>query len=415
VAEVVIEQAGVEKLRLPLKRPVMVLGRDPTCDVHLDHKTVSRKHIALETRGAAIWVRDLGGRNGTKINNVVVSEPTLLNGGDRIEVGHYIVRMEGVDEARANTPILTLTGPHGPHRFAMIDSELVIGRAPSCDITIDDKNVSRRHLKVTLQGDSFVAEDLGSQNGTLINGKRVNGPTPFRSADKIGLSGFTLEFGFEQPAAPTNGEKPTGRTMMLDRSQLAKAAYIGGDADALQDAANLAIGPRSDVQQSPLAGDDDEEEESTRGALAEELPAVPARPVAPAKRPGMAAAATPAPPVSTPAPTMGRPPPKAAPSRPAPPPRLSVNHPDFGPSELSLEEPVVVLGEDGTEGDGTDGRQFSNHGYIAFIKTAQGVTACVVGDRRLLLVNGKPLLSAALNDGDTVELGALSVVFQRVN
>jgi hypothetical protein len=45
------------------------------------------------------------------------------------------------------------------------------------------------------------------------------------------------------------------------------------------------------------------------------------------------------------------------------------------------------------------------------VKTAAGVVACGAGDRRLITVNGKPTLGKALNTGDTVELGILSIVF----
>ena len=48
-----------------------------------------------------------------------------------------------------------------------------IGRHPSCQIVIDDAGVSRKHAKITLQNDEFWLEDLGSRNGTFIDGKRL--------------------------------------------------------------------------------------------------------------------------------------------------------------------------------------------------------------------------------------------------
>ncbi|HEY4220555.1 MAG TPA: FHA domain-containing protein, partial [Myxococcota bacterium] len=144
MAEVVVELSGKEILRIPLKGPSMTIGRDPQCDLHLDNRALSRRHAQIEKRGAAIWVRDLNSQNGTYVNGNRIAEPLALNGGDIVEVGRYHVRIEGVENAREDTPVLTLTGPEGRHRFAMVGEEIIIGRAPSCDIAIGHKSISRR-------------------------------------------------------------------------------------------------------------------------------------------------------------------------------------------------------------------------------------------------------------------------------
>ena len=118
MAEVVVELSGKEILRVPLKGPSMTIGRDPQCDLHLDNRALSRRHAQIEKRGAAIWVRDLNSQNGTYVNGNRIAEPLALNGGDIVEVGRYHVRIEGVENAREDTPVLTLTGPEGRHRLS---------------------------------------------------------------------------------------------------------------------------------------------------------------------------------------------------------------------------------------------------------------------------------------------------------
>ena len=62
---------------------------------------------------------------------------------------------------------------------------VVIGRAPSSDIVIDEPFVSAAHARFTLQGPALVLEDLGSTNGTLVNGHPIGQPVTLRDGDEI--------------------------------------------------------------------------------------------------------------------------------------------------------------------------------------------------------------------------------------
>jgi hypothetical protein len=68
------------------------------------------------------------------------------------------------------------SGPLAGRAFPMEKTELFIGRDLSNDIVINDPEVSRRHARLFLQGNNFVLEDLGSTNGTAVNGQRLLGP-----------------------------------------------------------------------------------------------------------------------------------------------------------------------------------------------------------------------------------------------
>lgn len=394
MAEVVVELGGKEILRIPLKGPSMTIGRDPQCDLHLDNRALSRRHAQIEKRGAAIWVRDLNSQNGTYVNGNRIAEPLALNGGDVVEVGRYHVRIEGVENAREDTPVLTLTGPEGRHRFAMVGDEIIIGRAPSCDIAIGHKSISRRHLRIAIDGNNFIAEDLGSQNGSRLNNKRINGPTPFRLGDKLQMSEFTLEVGYLEHASTNGGSNKVSKTMMIDRSELAKAAYVDGDGfDRMpSNAANISVGKHEDPQDEP------EEESATRGVppVSDDQPPVPParsnqKPNKPTADVGGGAGKRPKQPQS---------------------PWVSLSHPELGGErDVQLAGDVTCIGEDGTSEDGTKGRAYANQGYVLLIKTPTGVVATGAGDRRLITVNGKACLWKALNAGDTLEFGLLSIVF----
>ena len=81
---------------------------------------------------------------------------------------------------------------------------MIVGRHRSCDVVITDDTVSGRHCQITETPDGHVIEDLGSSNGTFVNGKRVE-TTSLKSGDRItlGAASFVFADGQLTPQAPT--------------------------------------------------------------------------------------------------------------------------------------------------------------------------------------------------------------------
>ena len=77
-----------------------------------------------------------------------------------------------------------------------LQRELVIGRDPGCDIPFADGSVSRRHSRVFLANDVVYIEDLGSQNGTQLNGSRIEMAHILRSGDAITAGDVTFKLKF---------------------------------------------------------------------------------------------------------------------------------------------------------------------------------------------------------------------------
>ena len=69
--------------------------------------------------------------------------------------------------------LILIRGTPQGHRFFITSEEMIIGRDPSADISITDPSISRKHAKVTRTEHGVTLEDLGSSNGTSINGKKV--------------------------------------------------------------------------------------------------------------------------------------------------------------------------------------------------------------------------------------------------
>lgn len=76
----------------------------------------------------------------------------------------------------------------------MGDAPVTIGRLPECDIVLADGNVSRRHAEIRRQGQSWVLADLGSTNGTRLNGFPLTAPSELRSGDSISVGNTVLHF-----------------------------------------------------------------------------------------------------------------------------------------------------------------------------------------------------------------------------
>jgi pSer/pThr/pTyr-binding forkhead associated (FHA) protein len=75
-----------------------------------------------------------------------------------------------------------------------LDGELTIGRAPNCAVALPaDAFVSQVHARVFRRGDGYWVEDLGSTNGTLVNGRRVSGAVPVRRGDRLQVGRSVLE------------------------------------------------------------------------------------------------------------------------------------------------------------------------------------------------------------------------------
>jgi pSer/pThr/pTyr-binding forkhead associated (FHA) protein len=76
--------------------------------------------------------------------------------------------------------------------FILNDGDNIIGRAADCDHSVPVEGISKKHLRITVNGETAFAEDLGSSNGTLVNGKIIKKIT-IKDSDKIALPNLILQ------------------------------------------------------------------------------------------------------------------------------------------------------------------------------------------------------------------------------
>ena len=90
--------------------------------------------------------------------------------------------------------ILEIVEGEGAGRQTPLDGSIEIGREASYGLALDDDQASRRHARVSAQGDHAMVEDLGSTNGTYLNGQPIEGERTLRPGDRlrVGLTVFEL-------------------------------------------------------------------------------------------------------------------------------------------------------------------------------------------------------------------------------
>ncbi len=81
----------------------------------------------------------------------------------------------------------------------LVSDRLVLGRHPSCEVVLENAVISRQHARMMRQGDSYVIEDLGSRNGTYVNGEKVSGLQLVKDNDRIRICDIILQYMNELP------------------------------------------------------------------------------------------------------------------------------------------------------------------------------------------------------------------------
>lgn len=214
----------------------LTIGRSRQNDIALDDLAISRVHAKLTKSGDDILLEDQNSENGCFLNGLRIRR-AVLQPEDEILIARYRLKLTPVAtqvtpiaaaEAPAseirqefgtifvppqisapgtNAVLVLRTGhPNGEKIFAWDKPELLIGRGGNCEISIFEAQVARRHARLLREGDRYVIEDIGSANGTRVNGKRITtyGLAP---GDTIGVGTHEIVFRFD--AALENSSRAT--------------------------------------------------------------------------------------------------------------------------------------------------------------------------------------------------------------
>lgn len=170
------------------------IGRLETNDICIREQHVSRQHAVINYRDGVFLITDLGSANGVYVNDQRIQDPFPLASGDVIRL--YVPEMHfsaivteeeqrmatehgTVITAITNTgrgKLIITNGPQEGSTIPLLLNKLTIGRATSkadWEICLQDPSVSRPHARLELEDSTWILYDLGSANGTSVNGTQV--------------------------------------------------------------------------------------------------------------------------------------------------------------------------------------------------------------------------------------------------
>lgn len=270
------------------------LGRDKEAAVPLPLEGVSRRHARISWDGKHHWLEDLKSTNGTFLNGLAVQRDRLRH-LDVITLGRKVdlVYLQRGEEHVSRQPGITraflmpLAGDVTPVEIPV--GEVTLGRAQACNVVVDLPAVSKFHARIVRAAAQLEITDLGSANGSFVNGARVT-TTVLRGGDIVSLGGacefkVRFEVGVVATAAGGAGAEAPSPTQGGRRFSAEWKTRFDWSTDEL-----LEIGR----MQKELREQDAEKQK--RAAAAAATPAKGAKPVkAPAKPPAKPAAAPAAP------------------------------------------------------------------------------------------------------------------------
>jgi len=108
-------------------------------------------------------------------------------------------------------PVATLVvrqGAQAGMSFSITGNQVLLGREEGLDIILQDPESSRRHSRISWQGGQYVIEDLGSTNGTFVNGVQITTPQMLNPGDSIGIGQTALVFQMQGGQIPFQSPPP---------------------------------------------------------------------------------------------------------------------------------------------------------------------------------------------------------------
>ncbi len=191
---------------------IIRLGRSPECEVAVDaaaYPKVSGVHAQIESTAEGFSLVHLSRSNKTLLNDAPVVGSAPLRVGDRIRLGYTGPQIEILAlETGAPLPaasfeattkadirhLALLRGSAKADRIDVGDGGMIGREAGAVRFHLDHPHVSRLHASLAVESGRVVLADLGSANGTFVNGSRIARPIELRPDDRIDIGPFSLRF-----------------------------------------------------------------------------------------------------------------------------------------------------------------------------------------------------------------------------
>lgn len=181
------------------------IGKAPSNSLMIDNASISAFHAEILNKGEQLSITNKSTPSTLWVNNKLIEKPTPIKAEDVIKLGD--IELELIDpkamlnqtKAKQATPknfsnswVLHSKASWLEQNTFPIETKVVIGRDPACDITLPLEYLSRKHLELEVRSGHLYIKDLGSSNGTFLNGHKIT-ESEIKSGDKIKLDVLTFE------------------------------------------------------------------------------------------------------------------------------------------------------------------------------------------------------------------------------
>jgi pSer/pThr/pTyr-binding forkhead associated (FHA) protein len=172
-------------------RKVITVGRHIDNDVIVGGERIADHHARIETDERGSRLVPVQGRGSIEVNGNALSVPFGLKPGDRISIGDTSMSIVDNDDeatiAREEAVRWELEGEDGERsgEHFVVSRVITVGRSDECDVVMKEGHISRRHACLHPIGDEVYLEDLGSANGTYLNGQRIWGAIRLHHGDHV--------------------------------------------------------------------------------------------------------------------------------------------------------------------------------------------------------------------------------------
>ena len=166
------DEAGKE---YTLQLDEVILGRGDDVALKLEDSKISRLHARLEAHADFLYITDLGGVNGTQVNDQKITASTKLELGARLKMGDISLLVSSLESNEGGQLFVVFKAPDVEREYNVTVVENTIGRGANARIPLIDPTgkMSRLHARLQARGNEIYIIDLGSSNGTYVDGQRV--------------------------------------------------------------------------------------------------------------------------------------------------------------------------------------------------------------------------------------------------
>jgi ABC-type multidrug transport system ATPase subunit len=198
-------QGGGDWQEITLEEGELLIGRGEECSLQVKDNEISRIHLKLMREGDKIWITDLNSTNGTRLEGeqIQANLQVPVSADQEIKIGSVVLKIQKQEELRTVVSQERVTeaaadvyvdrgeqqyspfvlqfrkGEEAWQEAPLLNGDNIVGRYIGSELFLDDHKISRRHAQITVSEKTVFIQDLGSTNGTQVNGQPLSPRRPF--------------------------------------------------------------------------------------------------------------------------------------------------------------------------------------------------------------------------------------------